>query len=38
VAHIDFKHMTGAIQSLIGPVQWLVNSSFVPAWVKGGKP
>jgi len=30
--------MTGAIQSLIGPVQWLVNSSFVPAWVKGGKP
>ena len=38
LAHIDFTHMTTAIGSLIGPVEWLVNSSFKPAWVKGGKP
>ena len=38
VTHIDFTHMTAAIQSLIGPVEWLVNTSFRPAWVKGGKP
>ena len=27
LAHIDFKHMTWAIESLLRPVQWLVNSS-----------
>jgi hypothetical protein len=38
IAHIDFPHMTNAIGSLIGPVEWLVNSSFTPSWVKGGRP
>lgn len=38
LAHIDFAHMTKAIGSLIGPVEWLVNSGFKPAWVQGGKP
>jgi aminopeptidase-like protein len=38
LAHIDFKHMTAAIGSLIVPVEWLVNSNFKPVWNAGGKP
>jgi aminopeptidase YwaD len=38
IAHLDFKHMDAAIQSLLGPVEWLVNANFTPAWNKGGKP
>lgn len=38
LAHVDFKHMTDAIASLVAPVRWLVNSSFKPHWSKDGKP
>ena len=38
VAHIDFKHMDEAIGSLLGPIEWLVNSDFRPEWKPGGKP
>lgn len=38
IAHIDFAHMTRAINSMVAPVQWLVNSNFTPAWVEGKKP
>ena len=38
IAHIDFKHMTTVIGSLIGLVRWLVNSDFRPPWRKGGRP
>jgi aminopeptidase YwaD len=38
LAHIDFQHMTNAIGSLIAPVEWLVNSEFIPEWNAGGKP
>jgi Zn-dependent M28 family amino/carboxypeptidase len=38
IAHIDFPHMTRAINSMVAPVQWLVNSNFTPAWVEGKKP
>jgi len=38
VAHIDFAHMDDAIGSLLGPVEWLVNSDFRPAWKEGGRP
>jgi aminopeptidase YwaD len=38
VAHLDFKHMDDAIQSLLAPVEWLVNSSFKPEWKQGGRP
>jgi len=38
LSHIDFAHMTHAINSMVKPVQWLVNSNFVPAWVEGKKP
>ncbi len=35
---IDFNHMTQAINSMVKPVQWLVNSNFKPAWYEGKKP
>ncbi len=38
LAHIDFEHMNAAIASLLGPVAWLVNADFVPAWNAGEKP
>jgi len=38
LSHIDFKHMTVAIGSLIGPIEWLANSNFRPEWKPGGKP
>ena len=38
VKTIDFMHMTRAINSMIEPVQWLVNSDFKPAWYEGKKP
>ena len=38
LAHLDFKHMDAAIGSLLGPIEWLVNSSFTPQWNKGGRP
>jgi len=38
IAHIDFGHMTMAIESMVQPVQWLVNSEFVPRWNEGMKP
>jgi aminopeptidase YwaD len=38
LAHIDFAHLTTAIESMIAPVHWLVNSDFVPQWTPGKKP
>jgi len=38
LAHLDFKHMDAAIGSLLGPIEWLANSSFTPQWNKGGRP
>jgi hypothetical protein len=35
---IDFSHMTRAINSMVKPVQWLVNSNFKPVWNEGKKP
>lgn len=35
---IDFTHMTRAVNSMVKPVQWLVNSNFKPAWFEGKKP
>lgn len=35
---IDFPHMTRAINSMVKPVAWLVNSDFKPAWYEGKKP
>jgi hypothetical protein len=30
---VDFKHMTHAINSMVEPVQWLVNTDFKPTWL-----
>ena len=38
VAHLDFAHMDQAIESMVGPVAWLANSDFRPAWAPGKKP
>jgi len=38
LAHIDFAHMTEAIESMVKPVRWLVNSDFKPQWNKDGRP
>ncbi len=35
---IDFVHMTRSIESMIKPIEWLVNSDFKPAWNDGQKP
>src|SRR5712691_5998688 len=38
LAHVDLAHMTEAIESMVEPVRWLVNSDFKPQWSKNGKP
>jgi hypothetical protein len=38
LAHVDFAHMTEAIESMVAPVRWLVNSDFKPQWSENGKP
>jgi Zn-dependent M28 family amino/carboxypeptidase len=38
IAHIDFPHMTRAINSMVAPVLWLLNSNFTPTWAEGKKP
>jgi len=38
LAHVDFKHMEEAIESMVKPVHWLVDSDFKPQWEKGKKP
>lgn len=38
VKTIDFSHMTRSINSMVAPIQWLVNSNFKPKWVEGKQP
>jgi hypothetical protein len=38
LSHVDFKHMTDAIASMVEPVRWLVNNDFKPQWNEGGRP
>jgi hypothetical protein len=35
---IDFPFMNGAIESMVEPVTWLLNSDFQPEWNPGQKP
>ncbi len=35
---IDFGHLTRSINSMIKPVEWLINSNFKPKWYEGKKP
>jgi aminopeptidase YwaD len=36
--HLDIAFMTNAIQSMVGPIRWLANTRFKPAWNPGGQP
>jgi aminopeptidase YwaD len=38
ISHIDFGHMTEAIQSMLVPVRWLADSGFKPGWLADGRP
>jgi hypothetical protein len=38
VKTIDFQHMTRSINSMVAPIQWLINSNFKPTWNPGKKP
>ncbi|HEV7386947.1 MAG TPA: M28 family peptidase [Phenylobacterium sp.] len=38
LAHVDLDFMAQVIGSLVGPVTWLLNSDFQPAWNPGQKP
>jgi hypothetical protein len=38
LAHVDWDHYTKAVDSLIAPVQWLINGDFKPQWLEGKKP
>ena len=38
LAHVQWEHYTRAVDSLIAPVVWLVNSDFKPQWKPGMKP
>ena len=38
LAHIDFPHLTEAIEEMIPPAKWLANSDFKPHWLDGEKP
>ncbi len=38
VKTIDFQHMTRSINSMVLPINWLVNSNFAPSWYEGKNP
>jgi Peptidase family M28 len=38
VLKIDFPFMTRSLNSLVKPIQWLVNTNFKPAWLPGQAP
>jgi aminopeptidase YwaD len=38
LAHVDLAFMDKVIGSLVGPVEWLLNSDFQPAWNPGEQP
>ncbi len=35
---VDFGHLTRAVNSMVKPVRWLVNTDFKPSWNEGKKP
>jgi len=36
--HIDFAHLTRAIESMLAPIEWLANTEWKPSWKRGGRP
>lgn len=35
---IDFFHMTSSINSMVKPIEWLINTRFKPSWNEGQRP
>lgn len=35
---IDFVHMSRSINSMVLPIEWLINNDFRPTWVEGKRP
>lgn len=38
VGKINFEHMTRSVNSMIEPVEWLLNTDFRPTWYEGKDP
>jgi Zn-dependent M28 family amino/carboxypeptidase len=38
ISKIDFPFMTRSLNSLVGPIRWLANSTFRPSWLPGKAP
>jgi aminopeptidase YwaD len=38
LSRINFPHMVRAIASMLVPIEWLANSTFIPAWHEGRQP
>ena len=38
LAHVDVPFMAEVIQSLIGPIRWLLDNGFRPEWAAGQQP
>jgi Zn-dependent M28 family amino/carboxypeptidase len=38
LSRIDFAHMTRGIQSMVGPIEWLAQTSWKPKWLPNGRP
>lgn len=38
LAHVDIAFMASVVQSMAGPVRWLLDSDFTPAWNEGQRP
>jgi hypothetical protein len=38
LSKIDFDHLTRAVQSMVGPIDWLARTSWKPRWLPHGKP
>jgi len=38
ISKIDFPFMTRSLNSVVGPIRWLANSNFRPAWLPGKAP
>jgi hypothetical protein len=38
ISRIDFPHMTRAIGSMVGPIEWLAQTAWKPQWLANGRP
>jgi hypothetical protein len=38
LSRIDFDHLTAAVQSMVGPIDWIAHTTWKPHWLPHGKP